>query len=87
MYRKTRLNYTALQDQQSGARDLDQETRNIMEAQSERLYGETIAVLERLKPLTEHMVEKLMAKDEMGLGEALAEIRNFEAANPVLRAA
>lgn len=87
MYRKTRLNYTALQDQQSGARDLDQETRNIMEAQSERLYGETKAVLERLKPLTEHMVEKLMEKDEMGLGEALAEIRNFEAANPVLRAA
>ena len=87
MYRKTRLNYTALQDQQSGARDLDQETRNIMEAQSERLYGETKAVLERLKPLTEHMVQKLMEKDEMGLGEALAEIRNFEAANPILRAA
>ncbi|HSI23134.1 MAG TPA: AAA family ATPase [Methylophilaceae bacterium] len=87
MYRKTRLNYTALQDQQSGARDLDQETRNIMEAQSERLYGETIAVLERLKPLTEHMVQKLMEKDEMGLSEALAEIRSFEAANPMLRAA
>jgi cell division protease FtsH len=78
MYRNTRLNFGALQDRQSGGRDLDQETRNIMEAQSERLYGETKARLERLMPLTEHLVTKLMEKDEMALGDALAEIRRFE---------
>jgi cell division protease FtsH len=80
MYRTTRLNFGALQDRQNGGRDLDQETRNIMEAQSERLYGETKAILERLKPLTEHLVAKLLDKDEMALGDALAEIRRFELA-------
>jgi cell division protease FtsH len=78
MYRNTRLNFGALQDRQSSGRDLDQETRNIMEAQSERLYDETKARLERLMPLTEHLVAKLMEKDEMALGDALAEIRRFE---------
>jgi cell division protease FtsH len=84
MYRKTRLNFGALHDRQSGAKDLDEETRSIMEAQSERLYGETKAVLARLKPLTEHLVGKLLAADEMSLNEALLEIRNFEAVNTVL---
>lgn len=78
MYRNTRLNFGALQDRQSGGRDLDQETRNIMEAQSERLYSETKATLEHLMPLTGHLVKKLMEKDEMALGDALAEIRRFE---------
>src|SRR5688500_185776 len=54
MYRKTRLNFGALAESGRGsARELDEETRGIMEAQSERLYGETKAVLARLKPLTE----------------------------------
>jgi cell division protease FtsH len=79
MYRTTRLNFSALHDRQSGAKDLDEETRSIMEAQSERLYGETKAVLARLKPLTEHLVGKLLEADEMSLNEALLEIRNFEA--------
>ena len=51
-----------------------------MEAQSERLYGETKALLARLKPLTEHLAGKLMDKGEMSLKEALFEIRSFEAA-------
>ncbi|HEY8158641.1 MAG TPA: AAA family ATPase [Methylobacter sp.] len=85
MYRTTRLNFSALHDRQSGAKDLDEETRSIMEAQSERLYGETKAVLARLKPLTEHLVGKLLEADEMSLNEALLEIRNFEAVNTVLR--
>jgi len=84
MYRTTRLNFSALHDRQSGAKDLDEETRSIMEAQSERLYGETKAVLARLKPLTEHLVGKLLEADEMSLNEALLEIRNFEAVNTVL---
>ena len=33
-------------------RNVDEETRSIMEAQSERLYSETKAMLGRLKPLT-----------------------------------
>jgi len=49
-----------------------------MEAQSERMYGETKAVLARLKPLTEHLVGKLLEADEMSLNEALFEIRRFE---------
>ena len=57
---------------------MDEETRGIMEAQSERLYGETKAVLARLKPLTEHLVGKLLAAGEMSLDEALFEIRSFE---------
>jgi cell division protease FtsH len=77
MYRKTRLNFGALS---SESREVDEETRSIMEAQSERLYGETKAVLARLKPLTEHLVDKLLEADEMSLSEALLEIRNFEAA-------
>jgi cell division protease FtsH len=77
MYRKTRLNYGALSDR---APNLDEETRGIMEAQSERLYGETKSVLARLTPLTEHLAGKLMDKGEMSLKEALFEIRSFEAA-------
>jgi cell division protease FtsH len=79
MYRKTRLNFGALSSDGSG-RNLDEETRSIMEAQSERLYGETKALLMRLKPLTEHLAGKLMDKGEMSLKEALFEIRSFEAA-------
>jgi cell division protease FtsH len=50
-----------------------------MEAQSERLYSETRAVLLPLKPLTEHLVGRLLQLGEMGLVEALSEIRSFEA--------
>ncbi|MBE7942084.1 MULTISPECIES: AAA family ATPase [Ramlibacter] len=78
MYRKTRLNFGALSD--NGGKSLDEETRSIMEAQSERLYGETKTLLARMKPLTEHLAGKLMDKGEMGLSEALHEIRSFEAA-------
>lgn len=78
MYRKTRLNFGALND--SGNRTVDEETRSIMELQSERLYGETKATLARLKPLTEHLAGKLMDAGEMSLKEALFEIRSFEAA-------
>ena len=81
MYRKTRLNFGALaSDNRAGSRDLDDETRSVMEAQSARLYEETKAVLARLMPLTEHLVGKLLQAGEMSLGEALAEIRSFEAA-------
>jgi len=81
MYRRTRLNFGALSgDGHGGGRHLDEETRGIMEAQSERLYGETKSLLVRLKPLTEHLAGKLMDKGEMDLKEALAEIRSFEAA-------
>jgi cell division protease FtsH len=81
MYRKTRLNFGALSNDGHGAsRNLDEETRGIMEAQSERLYGETKALLSRLKPLTEHLAGKLMDRGEMSLQEALFEIRSFEAA-------
>jgi cell division protease FtsH len=77
MYRKTRLNFGALEQGGQG-RNLDEETRAIMEAQSERLYAETRAALEGLQPLTEHLAGKLMARGEMGLKEALDEIRSFE---------
>ena len=77
MYRKTRLNFGALSSERS---EVDEETRGIMEVQSERMYGETKAVLARLKPLTEHLVDKLLLADEMSLNEALFEIRSFEAA-------
>ncbi|MBK0393256.1 AAA family ATPase [Ramlibacter algicola] len=80
MYRKTRLNFGALANEAQGGKSLDEETRSIMEAQSERLYGETKATLSRLKPLTEHLAGKLMDKGEMSLREALGEIRSFEAA-------
>lgn len=79
MYRKTRLNFGALGDG-PGSRTVDEETRTIMEMQSERLYGETKATLARLKPLTEHLAGKLMDAGEMSLKEALFEIRSFEAA-------
>ncbi|HYE40183.1 MAG TPA: AAA family ATPase [Ramlibacter sp.] len=78
MYRKTRLNFGALND--SNNRTVDEETRSIMEMQSERLYGETKSTLARLKPLTEHLAGKLMEAGEMSLKEALHEIRAFEAA-------
>jgi len=80
MYRKTRLNFGALANDGHGSKSLDEETRSIMEAQSERLYGETKALLARLKPLTEHLAGKLMDAGEMSLREALHEIRSFEAA-------
>lgn len=80
MYRKTRLNFGALHNDGHGGKSLDEETRSIMEAQSERLYGETKALLARLKPLTEHLAGKLMDAGEMSLREALHEIRSFEAA-------
>jgi len=80
MYRKTRLNYGSLtKGRQGGGCELDEETRSIMEAQSERLYGETKAVLARLMPLTEHLVGKLLEAGEMSLNEVLLEIRRFEA--------
>jgi cell division protease FtsH len=79
MYRKTRLNYGAL-DSHGASRHLDDETRMLMEQQSERLYGETRALLARLKPLTEHLAGKLMDAGEMSLRDALFEIRSFEAA-------
>ncbi|MBC5764262.1 AAA family ATPase [Ramlibacter albus] len=79
MYRKTRLNFGALAAE-GNARSVDDETKAIMEMQSERLYGETKATLSRLKPLTEHLAGKLMEAGEMSLREALEEIRSFEAA-------
>jgi cell division protease FtsH len=79
MYRKTRLNFGALdQDRSGGVHEVDEETRSIMEAQSERLYGETKDILAGLMPLTEHLVGKLLDANEMSLGEALLEIRSFE---------
>ncbi|MBC7604910.1 MAG: AAA family ATPase, partial [Ramlibacter sp.] len=81
MYRKTRLNYGALSNEGGGAsRNLDEETRGIMEAQSERLYSETKQLLSRLKPLTEHLTGKLLERGEMSLQDTLFEIRSFEAA-------
>jgi transketolase len=51
MYRKTRLNFGALAGDGSH-RAVDEETRSIMEDQSERLYGETKTLLAARKPLT-----------------------------------
>ncbi len=80
MYRKTRLNFGSLaKDRSGGGRELDADTRSLMEAQSERLYSETKAVLQPLKPLTEHLVGRLLQAGEMSLAEVLAEIRSFEA--------
>jgi cell division protease FtsH len=80
MFRKTRLNFGALaRDGDGRGHDLGDETRNIMEVQSERLYSETKAVLTKLKPLTEHLVGKLLEANEMSLSEVLFEIRRFEA--------
>jgi cell division protease FtsH len=78
MYRKTRLNFGALAPNSHGGHELDAETRSIMEAQSERLYDETRTMLARLKPLTEHLVDKLLEAGEMNLNQALFEIRSFE---------
>jgi cell division protease FtsH len=81
MYRKTRLNFGVLtRDSSGGGSEVDEETRSIMEAQSERLYGETKTILASLKPLTQHLVDKLLEAQEMNLEEALIEIRNFETA-------
>ena len=77
MYRKTRLNYAALTKDGAGAHP-DEETRSIMEAQSERLYNETKAALARHKDLTEHLTASLMQAGEMTLRQALDEIRRFE---------
>lgn len=52
-----------------------------MEAQSERLYDETKAVLDKFKPLTKHLVGKLLEAGEMSLSETMLEIRKFEAAS------
>jgi len=80
MYRKTRLNFGALaRDGKGEGQEVDEETRSIMEAQSERLYAETKTVLARHMPLTEHLVNKLLEAGEMSLHEALSEIRSFEA--------
>jgi cell division protease FtsH len=79
MYRKTRLNFGALAGD-GGHRTIDEETRSIMEDQSERLYAETKTLLARLKPLTEHLAGKLMDAGDMSLQDALSEIRRFEAA-------
>jgi cell division protease FtsH len=79
MYRKTRLNFGSLTKDRSGdGRELDDETRSLMEAQSERLYSEAKAVLQVLKPLTEHLVGRLLNAGEMSLAEALSDIRSFE---------
>ena len=76
-----RLTRSSRSSNEGGAsRNLDEETRGIMEAQSERLYNETKQLLSRLKPLTEHLTGKLLDKGEMSLQEALFEIRSFEAA-------
>lgn len=79
MYRKTRLNFGALAGD-GGHRAVDEETRSIMEDQSERLYGETKTLLARMKPLTEHLAGKLMDAGDMSLKDALIEIRRFETA-------
>ena len=79
MYRKTRLNFGSLsKDRSGGGRELDEETRRLMEAQSERLYSETKAMLASLKPLTEHLVGRLLQLGEMSLADVLTEIRSFE---------
>jgi len=78
MYRKTRLNFGALVRDNQGGREVDEDTRSIMEAQSERLYNETKAVLDKFKPLTEHLVDKLMEAGEMTLSDTIFEIRRFE---------
>ncbi|MDB5967190.1 MAG: AAA-metalloprotease-like protein [Polaromonas sp.] len=79
MYRKTRLNYAALVKDGSGAPP-DEETRSIMEAQSERLYNETRTALAGHTALTEHLTGCLLTAGEMTLRDTLAEIRRFEEA-------
>jgi len=83
MYRKTRLNFGALaRDGKADGRELDEETRSIMEAQSERLYAETKQLLVRHRLLTEHLVGRLLDAGELSLHEALAAIRSFEQSAP-----
>ncbi|MDB5891866.1 MAG: AAA-metalloprotease-like protein [Polaromonas sp.] len=77
MYRKTRLNYAALVKDGSGALP-DEETRSIMEAQSERLFSETKATLAQHVELTEHLTGCLLKAGEMTLSQAFDEIRRFE---------
>jgi cell division protease FtsH len=77
MYRKTRLNFAALARDGADAAP-DEETRGIMETQSERLYNETKAALAPFKDLTEHLTTCLMRAGEMTLREALDQIRRFE---------
>ena len=77
-YRKTRLNFGALgKDKQGDGAAPDAQTREIMEAQSERLYGETKIVLARHKPLTTYLVGKLLGAGEMTLSEVLSEIQSY----------
>ncbi|MCY7306088.1 MAG: AAA family ATPase, partial [Rhodoferax sp.] len=79
MYRKTRLNFSALgKDKQGVGAAPDAQTREIMEAQSERLYSETKAVLARHKALTAYLVGKLLEAGEMSLSEVLSEIQSYE---------
>ena len=81
MYRKTRLNFGALaHDGRGDNSHVDEETRSIMEAQSERLYAETRDILARLTSLTAHLADRLLEAGEMSLADALGEIRSFEAA-------
>jgi cell division protease FtsH len=85
MYRKTRLNYAALGKEGASAQP-DEETRRIMEAQSERLYSETKATLTQHRALTEHLTAALMKAGDMTLRQALDAIRRFEGAAPLLAA-
>ena len=85
MYRKTRLNFAALTREGAEAAP-DDETRSIMEVQSERLYGETKAALAPFKGLTEHLAGCLMRAGEMSLREALDQIRRFESGDVLIAA-
>jgi cell division protease FtsH len=79
MFRPTRLNFGALAAAGQGSA-VDEESRCLMEAHSERLYQETRDLLARYRPLTEHLAGRLMAADEMDLPQTLEEIRRFESA-------
>jgi cell division protease FtsH len=86
MYRKTRLNFAALARDGADAAP-DEETRGIMETQSERLYNETKAALAPFKGLTEHLTACLMRAGEMTLQQALDQIRRFESNQTLTTAA
>jgi len=80
MYSKSHLNFGALAaNRDEAACEVDEETRRLMTMQSERLFTETKSLLSKLLPLSQHLVNKLLDAHEMGLHEALQEIRNFEA--------
>jgi len=80
MYSKSHLNFGALAaNRDEAACEVDEETRRLMTMQSERLFMETKSLLAKLMPLSQHLVNKLLNAHEMGLQEALQEIRNFEA--------